>query len=85
MERLQQIINGFGFGITKEKLIEKACRALEAEGHTVYILNDKYIGIDGYEYQVVKSAKEHRWIAKELMSNRWNNNSSRFEYTNKAI
>lgn len=85
MERLQQIINGFGFGITKEKLIEKAYRVLEAEGHTVYILNDKYIGIDGYEYQVVKNAKEHRWIAKELMGNRWNNNSSRFEYTNKAI
>lgn len=85
MERLQQIINGFGFGIVKEKLIEKAYRVLEAEGHEVYILNDKYIGVDGYEYQVIKSIKEGRWVAKELMSNRWNNNSSCFEYTNKAI
>ena len=85
MERLQQIINGFGFGITKEKLIEKAYRVLEAEGHRVYILNDKYIGIDGYEYQVIKSTKEGHWVAKELMSNRWNSEKSCFEYTNKAM
>lgn len=85
MERLQQIINGFGFGITKEKLIEKAYRVLEAEGHKVYILNDKYIGIDGYEYQVIKSIKEDRWVAKELMGNRWNSEKGCFEFTNKAM
>ena len=85
MERLQQIINEFGFGISKEKLIEKAYRVLEAEGHEVYILNDKYIGIDGYEYQVIKSTKENRWVAKELMGNRWNSEKSCFEYTNKAM
>jgi len=84
MERLQQIINEYGFGISKEKLIEKAYRVLEAEGHKAYILNDKYIEIDGYEYQVIKSTKENRWVAKELMGNHWNSEKSCFEYTNKA-
>ena len=85
MKRMQEIVNGFGLGITKEKLIEKVYRVLEAEGHDVYVLNDKYIGIDGYEYQVVKSVKEGRWIVKELMGNRWNSEKSCFEFTNRAM
>ena len=85
MERLQQIINEYGFGISKEKLISKAYWMLKAEGHEVYVLNDKYIGIDGYEYQVIKSLKEGRWIAKELMGNRWNSEKGCFEFTNKAM
>jgi len=85
MERLQQIINEYGFGISKEKLIERAYRVLRAEGHEVYIINDRYIAIDGYEYQVIKSTKEGRWVAKELMGNRWNSEKSCFEYTNKAM
>ena len=85
MERLQQIINEYGFGISKETLISVAYMKLKKEGHEVYILNDKYIGIDGYEYQVIKSLKENRWIAKELIGNRWNNEKSCFEYTNKAM
>ena len=85
MERLQKIVNEFGFGITKEKLIERAYRALVAEGCNVYILNDKYIGIDGYEYQVIKSTKKGHWVVKELMCNRWNNEKKCFEYTNKAM
>lgn len=66
MERLQEIINGYGFGISKKKLIEKAYRILDAEGHNTYIMNDLYIGIDGTEYQIIKSRKENRWIAKEF-------------------
>jgi hypothetical protein len=66
MERLQEIINGYGFGISKKNLIEKAYRILDAEGHHVYIINDLYIGIDGAEYKIIKSRKEDRWIAKTL-------------------
>lgn len=85
MERLQEIVNEYGFGITKEKLIEKAYRILEAEGHEVYILNGIYIGIDGYEYQVVKSVRNGFWTVKKLMGNRWNSEGNCFVYTNKAM
>jgi len=66
MTRLKEIINGYGFGISKKNLIEKAYRILEAEGHDAYILNDIYIGIDGTEYQIIKSRKQNGWIAKEI-------------------
>lgn len=66
MERLQEIINGYGFGISKKELIRTAYRILDSEGHDTYILNDLYIGIDGNEYQIIKSRKEDRWIAKAL-------------------
>ena len=66
MTELQNFVNGFGFGISKEKLIEKAYRQLSADGHDCYILNGRYIGIDGKEYQLIKSRKHDAWIAKEF-------------------
>ncbi len=66
MKELQEFVNGFGFGISKEKLIEKAYRQLSADGHDCYILNGRYIGIDGKEYQLIKSRKNDAWIAKEF-------------------
>ena len=66
MRELQDFVNGYGLGISKEKLIVKAYRQLSADGHDCYILNDRYIGIDGKEYQLIKSRKEDRWIAKEF-------------------
>jgi len=66
MSELQGFVEQFGFGISKEKLIVKAYRFMEANGHDSYILNDRYIGVDGEEYQLIKSRKEDRWIVKEL-------------------
>lgn len=66
MRALQNFINGYGLGISKEKLIEKAYRQLESEGNDCCILNGRYIIINGEELQIIKSRKEDRWIAKEL-------------------
>ena len=66
MTALQNYIDGFGFGISKKKLIENAYRQLTADGHRCYIINDLYIGIDGEEFQIIKSRKQNRWIAKEF-------------------
>ena len=64
MTALQNYIDGYGFGISKKKLIEKAYRQLTADGHHCYIINDLYIGIDGEEFQIIKSRKHGRWIVK---------------------
>ena len=66
MTALQNYIDGYGFGISKKNLIEKAYRQLTADGHDCYIINDLYIGIDGKEYQIIKSIKQNSWIAKEF-------------------
>lgn len=65
MKELQNFVDGYGFGISKEKLVEKAYWQMRAEGHDCYIINDRYIGIDGKEYQLIKSRKQNRWIVKE--------------------
>ena len=65
MKALQNFVNQFGLGISKEQLITKAYYSLSRE-HECYIINDRYINIDGVEYQVIKSRKENRWIVKEV-------------------
>lgn len=65
MKELQAFVDGYGFGISKEKLAVKAYRHMRDEGHDCYIINDRYIGVDGKEYQLIKSRKQNRWIVKE--------------------
>ncbi len=66
MSEIQGFVDYYGFGITKEKLAGKAYHFMEMNGHECYILNGKYLGVDGQEYQFIKSMKENRWIVKEL-------------------
>lgn len=64
MEALQNFVNNFGLGISKEKLITKAYRQLSVDGHDCYIINDLYINIDGEDLQLIKSRKNDCWIVK---------------------
>ena len=66
MSEIQGFVDYYGFGISKEKLVSKIYRFMEGNGHQCYILNGKYIGVDETEYQIIKSKKEGRWIAKML-------------------
>lgn len=66
MEALQNFVNGFGFGISKEKLVEKAYFKLTSDGHKCYTINDRYISVDGEDFQLIKSRKEDRWIVKQF-------------------
>lgn len=66
MQALQNFVDGYGLGISKNELVERAYRKFDAEGHQCYIINEKYIGIDGKEYQIIKSRKQNRWIVKEF-------------------
>lgn len=64
MKALQNFVDNFGLGISKENLITKAYRQLSANGHDCYIINGKYINVDGEDLQLIKSRKEDRWIVK---------------------
>lgn len=64
MTELQNYIDGYGFGISVKELASKAYRHMEALGHEVCIINDRYLGVDGKTYLFSKSRKHGRWIAK---------------------
>ena len=66
MTDLQNFVNGFGLGISKEELASEAYNAMEALGHKVVILNSKYLIVDEIEYQFTKSSKQGAWIVKEI-------------------
>ena len=56
MKELQEFVNGFGFGISKEKLIEKAYRQLSADGHDCYCKTCK--ALKRKKWRDAKKAKE---------------------------
>ena len=64
MTELQNFLDGFGFGISVEKLADKAYRHMAAKGHKVCMVNERYLEVDGTTYPFSKSKKHGRWIAK---------------------
>lgn len=64
MEKVQGFVDGYGLGISKEKLVDKVYRFMESQGHSCCEINGKYIGIDNQEFQFIKSRKEDRWFVK---------------------
>lgn len=66
MQELQNFVNGYGLGISVEKLADKAYFQMEANGHDVCIINDRYLEMDGRRYQFTKSRKQGGWIVKEF-------------------
>jgi len=63
MKALQNFVSQFGLGISKEQLVRKAYFHMVANGYDACILNEKYIIIDGEEYQLIKSRK-NGWTVK---------------------
>lgn len=63
---LQGFVDNFGLGISKEKLASKAYFYMENNGHECFTINEKYISIDGEEFQFIKSRATDKWIVKEL-------------------
>lgn len=64
MTELQNFVDGFGFGISVEKLADKAYRQMKLLGRDVCIVNDRYLEVDGTTYLFSKSRKHGRWIVK---------------------
>lgn len=66
IEKIQNYIFNWGLGLTVRDLAIKVYEFMEAEGHESYILNDRYIGVDGVEYRFIKNRREGRWVVKEM-------------------
>lgn len=64
MTELQNFVDGFGFGISVEKLADKAYTKMALLGHDVCLVNDRYLEVDGTTYLFSKSRKHGKWIVK---------------------
>lgn len=68
---IQNYVNGFGLGISKENLAEKVYfRALRPiVGDSAFVLNDLYPGVElereTFIFQLIKSKKNGCWIVKD--------------------
>lgn len=65
-EKIQAIVNNFGLGISVQELADKVYCQLAADGDNPCIVNERYIGVNGANFQLVKSKAKGQWIVKEF-------------------
>ena len=65
-EKIQKIADRYGLGISKEDLAGKIYFELQAAGTRSWIINDRYIGTEAGDYQLIKSKAQARWIVKQI-------------------
>lgn len=63
---IEEIIGKYGFGITVENLAELVYRELALKGFCPSIMNDRYISVDGANYQLIKSRSKGQWTVKKF-------------------
>lgn len=69
MEKLnfiQNYLNGFGTGISKEKMVSKVYCFLSFHGVNSCILNDKYLEIENHIYEFIRQRSKGSWLVKIL-------------------
>ena len=64
MEELQKFVDGYGLGISVRELASKAYWHMKAAGHRVWVVNERYLEVDGQTYQFRKNNKTGSWIVK---------------------
>lgn len=63
---IEEIISKYGFGISVEELAECVYLELRASSHDVCIVNDRYIRVEGANFQLVKSRSKGCWTVREF-------------------
>ncbi|MGN1025511.1 MAG: hypothetical protein ACI4P4_03795 [Faecousia sp.] len=66
MNKLQQMVSGYGLGITVERLASDIYWQLVAEGEKPCIVNSRYIEIDGVTYQFRRTRSKGCWTVVEF-------------------
>lgn len=64
IQKIQKFVDGYGIGMSKEQLADKVYRFLDRE-HDVCLINERYISVDGEEFQFIKSKAQSRWIVNQ--------------------
>lgn len=64
LDFVQNYLNGFGTGISKEKLVSKVYWFLNFHGINSCILNDKYIEIENHIFEFIRKRSTDSWLVK---------------------
>ena len=61
MNKLQDMVNKYGFGLSVKDLASDIYWELRAEGLNPCIVNDRYIEVNGVTYQFRKTRSKGHW------------------------
>lgn len=64
--KLQEVVAGYGFGLTVENLVRQIYWSLVAEGLRPCIVNARYIEVEGITYQFKKTRSKGHWTVVEF-------------------
>lgn len=64
LDFIQNYINNFGTGISKENMVTKIHRYLIGSGIDNCILNDKYIEVENHIFEFIRKRSINSWLVK---------------------
>ena len=66
-EMLQEMVNGYGFGISVEEFVEIIYHKVSRmQKYDVGILNERYLEVDGRDFQFRKTISKGHWTVVEF-------------------
>ena len=65
-DRIQEMVNAYGFGISVENLVSELYQKLMLEGVAACIVNDRYLEVAGANYQLKKTRSRGHWTVSEI-------------------
>ena len=75
LNKLQDIVNKYGFGLSVRDMASIVYSELCAEGFEPCIVNDRYIEVDGVAYQFRKTRSKGHWTVNRIRSFQYVRNS----------
>lgn len=66
LNSIQNVVNATRYDKNKERFVSNLYWNLKAAGFDVCILNDKYLIIDGIDFQFINSKKNYTYTAKQM-------------------
>lgn len=68
---IEQAVSNFGTGISTKKMVSKLYWLLYGQVKNVHIVNEKYISVNGREFQLIRRKSKGMWEVKEMAKGYW--------------
>lgn len=68
---IKGFVANYGTGVSTEKMVSMIYRFLTGQVKNVHIVNDKYISVNGREFQLIRRKSKGMWEVKEMSKGFW--------------